>query len=92
MIKGHIARGGCLARAFRDSERYRTDKAYRERKKEYGRKWRIENRDELNKRRTEMRIILNEFKNKRCKTCDKLLDHRTKGDYCIKHWFHGNKK
>ena len=45
-----------------------------------------EQKEKLKERLRKNRIKLNEFKNKRCKVCEKLLDYRTKNGLCSKHF------
>ena len=75
-------RGSRITTCIKEGLRFKTDKKYRERKMKNDLRWKKEHREEMNKKKQEMTKILNEFKNKRCKDCKKLLNHRTKGEYC----------
>ena len=80
-----MKRGGCVGRLLRNQERWKEDKEWREKKGEEHRKWRENNKEKIRKRYKKWEIVLNEYKNKHCKKCGKLLHYRTKGDYCFKH-------
>ena len=79
-------RGGCVGRILRRRERWRTDEEYKEKIKERRRKHYKEHREKINKRQRKWLTELNEFRNRHCKKCGKLLNYRTKGNYCFKHW------
>ena len=83
---------GSVGRAMRKIERYEHDKNYRNNHIKSScssaKKYRI--------KRSKYAIAymkqLYKFRNKKCKICKKLLDYRTKGNYCKKHMRIGRKK
>jgi len=76
---------GSVGRSLSVAKRYSEDPEYRDRRSKVGNIW-VEKNGERIKERGRKRIIkLNEFANKRCKTCNSLLDHRTTSRYCRKH-------
>lgn len=84
---------GSVGRAFAKAKRYKEDKVYREKRKEIRRKYGQKNRDKELARRHIWERKLNEFRNRKCKECGKLLHYKTEGDYCNKHfWKHKRKK
>lgn len=74
-----------LTQIFRRRERMENDEIFREKRKEVNRKSSLKNREKNRKYSLAYDKELSKFKNKRCKTCDILLHHRTKGDFCMKH-------
>ena len=77
---------GSVGRAFSSRKRYKEDEEYREKQKKRGREGYQKNRDkELAKSKVRVKK-LNEFKNNRCKVCNKLLNYRAKTNLCKKHW------
>lgn len=82
---------GAVGRAFIRRRRYYEDKKYRkkylERTRQYKRDSYKRNREE---RLTQVRNWtkeINEFANKRCKVCNKLLNYRSTIGLCQKHFF-----
>ena len=77
---------GSVGRAYSKMKRYREDEEYREKilgeQKRYGK--------DSYKRNREKQLAyyrkLNEFANKRCKVCNKLLNHKTKYQFCREHY------
>ena len=76
---------GSVGRAFSDRKRYREDEEYREKQKERCIKYKQEHRDEELTRARKWREKLNEFFNKRCVVCDKLLYYKNKSGFCRSH-------
>jgi len=88
MVMKKSARGS-ISRTFSRTKKYKEDEEYRGKQKEYIRKNYHKNRDkELAKKKKWIKKI-NEFAQKRCKICDKLLNYRTKSGFCRKHWREG---
>lgn len=81
--KGHKGRGR-VSRSFGRMKKYEEDEEFREKKKRYARELYRKNKGRITERRRKWERELSKFKNHRCKDCDKLLDYRAKGDYCIK--------
>ncbi len=85
-------KGSGIGRSIRAKYRRENDVTYKEKQvkriKIYKSKPEniIKNRQQVKK----FEKTMAEFKNKRCKTCNKLLYYRTKGSYCRKHF--GSKK
>ncbi len=77
---------GSVGRAFSSRKRYKEDGEYREKCKESARKNHHKNRDKELARLREWTKKLNEFANKKCVVCNKLLNYRTKSNLCQKHW------
>ena len=75
-----------LTQTFRTQERYKTDVAFKERRKEREKEWLKKNPKRVRERQREKSLILSKFADKHCITCDKLLDYRTKGKFCRKCW------
>ncbi len=80
---------GSVGRAFAKARRYKEDDVYREKTRNIAREYRKKNKEKIRLGWEKWNKKLNEFTNKKCKKCDKLLDFRTKGDYCHKHWREG---
>ncbi len=76
---------GSLGRNERRRKRLQTDKKYREKRHEIKENYRLKNKEKIAKARRIWTKKLTEFRNRKCKECNKLLDYRTKGDYCKKH-------
>ena len=88
MVMKKSARGS-VGRAFSASRRWkrlREDDEYREKQNEWHRKYYSENREKEIATRRKMREKLNEFANKRCVVCSKLLNYKNKSGFCKKHW------
>jgi len=86
MVNNNIKSGtGSVGRNRRINERYHTDeefrKKYKNRRKEYYKK----HKEYYKKMNKEWAKKLSEFKNRRCKICDKLLDYKSKTLRCIQH-------
>ena len=81
---------GSVGRAFARVKRYKEDEAYREKRKNINREYRKKNREKIIIRKRKRVKELNEFRNRIYKECGKLLNYKTKGDYCNKHaqWRH----
>lgn len=77
---------GSVGRIFSSRRRYKEDEVYREKQKERRRKYQRENREKELARHKEWRKKLNEFANKRCVVCNKLLYYKNKSGFCKKHW------
>ena len=75
-----------LGRLHRQFERYHSDIDYRKKKHQLARKYYKKNKKKLNLKKREWINKLNQFSNKICLECGKLLDYRTKSKYCVKHW------
>lgn len=71
-----------VGRALRNSERWRTDEEYRNKHKEIRDKYYQKNKERISQYRREYNLGLNQWANKHCKKCKKLLNHKTKGKYC----------
>lgn len=71
--------------SFHRIERWKNDKEYREKRNKECRRWWERNREYAIKRKREWNRGLNEFADKHCKECDKLLDYRSTSGYCRKH-------
>ncbi len=86
---------GSVGRAFKRKEK-RQEEEFKRKQLEYIKRWYKRNKDKILRQKKEynkkITPELNEIANKRCKTCDKLLHYRTKGDYCHKHFWIGRKK
>ena len=74
-----------LSKIKRHNERYHSDESYRKRKIEVGKKHYQKNKINILKRQARRQEKLSEFKNKRCRVCNKLLHHLTRGNYCRSH-------
>jgi len=85
--KGHRGRRN-LSRAFNRIERYKTDEVYRENVKEYRRNFYLKNKEKILEQGKRYRKELTIFANRKCKEkgCNKILNYRTKGDYCKIHF------
>ncbi len=83
---------GSVGRAFRGIKRYQEDEEFKKRQLGYTKEWQQKNKDKMLRQKRERIRILSEFKNKRCKKCNKILDYKTKGDYCHKHIWLKKKK
>ena len=69
----------------RHAERYKNDSEFRKKQIEYQKDWLERNREKTRLRDKEWRDELSKFRNHRCKECNKLLNYRTKGEYCRSH-------
>lgn len=76
---------GAVTRAFSRGRRYKEDEEYREKRKQSWRDYNKRNREEIRIRKREQTKQLNEFANKRCKVCNKLLHYKTKSRFCRNH-------
>ncbi len=83
---------GAVGRAFHSRERYDNDEEFRERRKKSWRKYDKKNRKKLRKYHKEWERELSKFAGKKCKKCNKILNYKTKGEYCHKHIWIGRKK
>lgn len=83
---------GSVGRSFSAQKRWKEDKEYRENKI----KGKQENASKhVEKRREQQRIFikdLNEFRNRKCEKCGRLLNFRTKYNYCKEHMVIGREK
>ena len=74
-----------LTRAFRGIRRWHSDPEYRKKKlderRRYQRKPEVKKR--MRERAREKTRLLNEFSNKRCVKCGKLISYKAKTSYCI---------
>lgn len=80
-----------LTQSFRQQERWRNDPEYRERQQRLQRKHYHKHRKRYLEYYRKYYKELSEWKDKHCKLCGKLLNHRTKGNYC-KECFWSNPK
>ena len=76
---------GSITRAFSRARRFREDEDYRKKQKLSKKKWYQKNKEREKIKKREYYRKLNEFANKRCKVCNKLLNYRTKSRFCAKH-------
>jgi len=77
---------GSVGRAFSKAKKYKEDEEWREKRKEMRRKNYNKNKELRRLKAREWTKKLNEFANKKCKKCGKLLYYRTKTNLCRKHW------
>ena len=84
MVMKKRARGS-VNRSLRAGYRYKTDEEFRERRKNIKREYYHRNKEKFRERKRKYVQELNEFADKRCKKCNKLLNYTTKGEYCRKH-------
>ena len=89
--EGHSGRGS-VARAFSRSKRYRTDEEYRKKEAKEDREGYKKHKEARSEYHRNYSKILSEFRNRKCKDCGKILDYRTKGDYCDRHFQKHRKK
>lgn len=80
---------GAITRAFSRRRRYKEDEEYREKTLEQQRQYRKNHykrhhEEELARSRNWTKQ-LNEFTNKKCKVCNKLLHYKTKSRFCRNH-------
>jgi hypothetical protein len=68
--------------AMHHAERMKNDPEYRQKQLESQRKWNNKNREKRRKYCRNFVRNMNEFRNRHCKKCGKLLDYRTESDYC----------
>ena len=82
-----ILKTGSVGRSLHGSERWKNEPEFRERRKKEGINYRsIEaNRVKIREKWNENAKKLNEFKNNRCKYCNKLLYWKTKTNKCRRH-------
>lgn len=82
-----ILKTGSVGRGLHGSERWKNEPEFRERRKKEGINYRsIEaNRVKIREKWNENAKKLNEFKNNRCKYCNKLLYWKTKTNKCRRH-------
>ena len=78
--------GTKIGTLFRNQERRKTDKEYRKKLLNYQRVYYKKNKEKVKIIVKEWHSELSKFKNHRCKACNKLLHHKTQGDYCIHHF------
>ena len=83
---------GSVGRAFAKAKRYKEDKEWREKQERRRKENYYKNRDKNLERSKVWVGKLNEFANKRCIKCNKLLNYRTKSNLCRKHWVEEIKK
>jgi len=84
---------GCVGRAIHGIERYKIDREWREKRKELHKEYSKKYYRKGGKWKQEEQIKkLNEFANKRCKECKKLLNYKTKSGFCGKHYRRRRKK
>lgn len=85
----HKSGRGSVGRAFGRRKRYE-DKEYKEKVRKTRRIWYKvyyqKNKKKLIKDGRRRIRELNDFANKRCQKCDKLLNHKNKSGLCRKHW------
>ncbi len=84
--------GSRVGKVLHRIERYENDEEFRKKTKEKNRKKYVENREYYIAYYKKWKDDLTKFADRHCKECDKLLDYRTKRDYCHKHWRLGEKK
>ncbi len=72
--------------AFAKAKRYKEDNVYREKRKDMGWRYRKKNKAKIQKYLKKYNQELSEFRNKRCNNCNKLLSHKTQGNYCRNHF------
>ncbi len=77
---------GSVGRNERRRERYRNDEEFREKRKKYRREYDQKNKEKIQKHYRDWCKKLNEFANKKCLKCNKLLSHKNKSGFCRKHW------
>ena len=70
---------------IRHKERYDNDPEFKEKCLKHSKNWNERNKEKIRLKNKEWRQKLSEFKNNKCKECNKLLNYRTKGDYCLPH-------
>lgn len=73
---------GNVGRAFRNQERWRTDEAYREKRRIQHEKSRAKNKEQYREYKRKFDLELTIFRNRKCKVCKKLLNWKTKGRLC----------
>ena len=77
---------GSVGRAFAKAKRYKEDKVFKEKCQEINKKYRKNNKEKTRLGWIKWVKKLNEFRNRKCKECGKLLNYKTKGDYCNEHF------
>ncbi len=83
---------GSVGKEFRKMKRVQEDEEYRKKRKEIQRNYYQNNREKIRKLHKDWHEKLTKFANKRCKKCDKLLNHKTESGFCWKHIWTGRKK
>ena len=83
---------GYVTKWRRNRERYKSDPKHREKLKERKRREYPKFKEKRKREAREYQKKLSEFRNRHCKKCGKLLDFRTKGEYCLKHAKRGRPK
>ncbi len=85
MVMKHNSRGS-ITRAFNQFKRLREDKEYKEKQLKRKRDWNKRNRERSRERGRNFTKQLNEFVNKRCEVCFKLLFFKNKSGLCKEHF------
>ena len=83
MSKNHKGRGS-VGKSLRNGRRLRNDKEFREKRRKLEREWWNKNIEKNREKKRKYALELSKFKNKRCLDCNKLLNWKTKGNYCKK--------
>lgn len=76
---------GSVSRNWRNFQRRKTDLEWKKRVAERQHKYNIKHRKKITEQGRGRLRKLSEFKNNFCIVCNKLLDYRTKGEFCRKH-------
>ena len=69
----------------RRTERLKNDTKYAEKVHKCQKVYRDKNREKIKIKRNIWDKELSDFRNHRCKECNKLLNYQTKGNYCRAH-------
>ncbi|MGQ4874307.1 MAG: hypothetical protein ACP6IY_09585 [Promethearchaeia archaeon] len=62
--------------------KYENNKDYRKKKSEYAKIYEQKNKQKIKQNNIKNTQILNQFKDKHCMVCKKLLHYKTKGNLC----------
>lgn len=85
-------RGSRIGDCFKEQKRYQTDEEYREYKRKYKREYYSKNKEKELKKYHKWKNKMNEFANKRCKFCGKLMFYRSVKRICQSCWKKGKRK